>query len=157
MDVVWSVLALLLMLLGIIGSFLPVLPGPPMAYAGMLVMQLRELPPFSARFLIIWLVIVVVVSVLDYVMPLVMTKNSGGSKCSVWGCSIGLLIGLWFGLPGIILGPFIGAFAGELLARRDVDDALRAAVGSFIGFVFSTLLKFISCLVMGWYVVMELF
>ncbi|QOI98771.1 MAG: DUF456 domain-containing protein [Flammeovirgaceae bacterium] len=156
MDLLWTVLACCLMLAGLVGSVLPLLPGPPLSYAGMLVLQLREEPAFTLRFLIIWLVVVGIVQVLDYIVPLYGTKKFGGTKYGVWGCAIGLIAGLWFGPVGIIAGPFVGAFVGELLASNQSEQALRAAVGSFIGFVFSTLLKLVTCAVMGWYIVKAL-
>ncbi len=151
MDSLWTVLAFLLMLAGIAGSVLPLLPGPPLAYAGMLMLQLRGQPVFSVKFLIIWLVIVVIVQILDYVIPLYGTKKMGGSRYGMWGCALGLIAGFWFGPAGIIAGPFAGALAGELLHSGNTNHALRAAVGSFIGFLFSTLLKLITCSLMMWY------
>jgi uncharacterized protein YqgC (DUF456 family) len=74
----------------------------------------------------------------------------------MWGCTIGLIAGFWFGPIGIIAGPFVGAFIGELLANNESDRALKAALGSFIGFMFSTLLKLVTCLVMGWYFIKAL-
>lgn len=156
MDLLWTVAACCLMLAGLVGSVLPLLPGPPLSYAGMLVLQLREEPAFTVKFLIIWLVVVVIIQVLDYVVPLYGTKKFGGTKYGIWGCAVGLVAGLWFGPVGIIAGPFVGAFVGELLANNQSEQALRAAIGSFIGFVFSTLLKLVTCVVMGWYVVKAL-
>ncbi|MFN3839768.1 MAG: DUF456 domain-containing protein, partial [Cyclobacteriaceae bacterium] len=108
------------------------------------------------KFLIIWLVVVVIIQVLDYVVPLYGTKTFGGTKYGIWGCAAGLIAGVWFGPVGLIAGPFVGAFVGEVLAGNQSEHALRAAIGSFIGFVFSTLLKLVACVVMGWYVVKAL-
>jgi uncharacterized protein YqgC (DUF456 family) len=118
---------------------------------GLLILQLRETTAFSTKFLLIWLAIVIVIVVLDYLVPVYGTKKFGGSKYGMWGCTIGLIAGFWFGPIGIIAGPFVGAFVGELLANNESDRALKAALGSFIGFLFSTLLKLVTCLVMGWY------
>lgn len=156
MDLVWTVIACGLVLAGLIGSIVPLLPGPPLSYAGMLVLQLREQPAFTVKFLVIWLAVVLVVQVLDYVVPLYGTKKFGGTKYGVRGCAIGLIAGVWFGPAGIIAGPLVGAFVGEWLANNQSEQALRAALGSFIGFLFSTLLKLITCLVMGWHVVKAL-
>lgn len=156
MDLLWTVLACCLVVAGLVGSVLPLLPGPPLSYAGMLVLQLREEPAFTVRFLIGWLIVVGIVQALDYVVPLYGTKKFGGTKYGVWGCAIGLIAGLWFGPAGIVAGPFVGAFVGEWLASKQSEQAFRAAVGSFIGFVFSTLLKLVICVVMGWYVVKAL-
>lgn len=151
MDLLWTVIASCFMIAGIVGSVVPFLPGPPLSYVGMLILQLRETTAFSTKFLLIWLAIVIVIVVLDYLVPVYGTKKFGGSKYGMWGCTIGLIAGFWFGPIGIIAGPFVGAFVGELLANNESDRALKAALGSFIGFLFSTLLKLVTCLVMGWY------
>jgi len=154
MDLVWTIIGVLCLLAGIVGSVAPLLPGPPLSYAGFLIVQLRSDPPFSINFMLIWAAIVVAVSVLEYVIPVYGTKKFGGSKYGLWGCSIGLITGVFFGPWGIFLGPFIGAFVGELLASKQSNHAFQAALGSFIGFLFSTLLKLAVCVVMAWYFVM---
>ena len=151
MDLVWTIIGMLCILAGIVGSVAPLLPGPSLSYLGFLIVQLRSDSPFSLKFMLIWAVIVVVVSVLEYVIPIYGTKKMGGSKYGLWGCSIGLIVGLFFGPWGIFLGPFVGAFVGELIANNQSDQAFRAAMGSFIGFVFSTMLKLVVCIVMAWY------
>jgi len=156
MDIVWAIVSCCFLLAGIIGSFVPIIPGPPLSYVGILILQLRKVPSFTTKFLLIWLAIVTVVVLLDYIVPLYGTKKFGGSKYGIWGCAIGLIAGLWFGPLGMILGPFVGAFVGEVLANNQSDRALRAAFGSFIGFVFSTLLKLVTCIVMTWYAVKAL-
>ncbi|HRJ30385.1 MAG TPA: DUF456 domain-containing protein [Cyclobacteriaceae bacterium] len=156
MDLLWTVVACGFMLAGIVGSVVPLLPGPPLSFVGLLILQLREQSAFTLKFLLIWLVIVIIIAILDYVVPIYGTKKFGGSKYGMWGCAIGLIAGLWFGPLGIILGPFIGAFVGEMMATEQSDKALKAAFGSFIGFVFSTLIKLIACFVMGWYFIKAL-
>lgn len=157
MDTFWLVLGIIMMLVGILGSILPLLPGPPLSYLALLVQQLRSDPPFTAKFLWIWAAITVVVTALDYIVPLYGTRKYGGSKYGVWGSTIGLLAGFWLGPFGIIIGPFIGAFVGELIASNNSEHALRAAWGSFVGFLFGTLLKLVVCLVMAWYLIKLLF
>lgn len=139
------------MLVGLAGCFLPVLPGPPLAFIGLWIQQLKSEQPFEVQFLWIWAGIALLVTVLDYWMPVYSTKKFGGSKYGIWGCTIGLIIGLWMGPLGIILGPFLGAFAGEIIANQNSSNAFKAAVGSFVGFLFSTLLKLIACSIMIWY------
>ena len=156
MDIVWTIIAALCILAGIVGSVAPLLPGPPLSYAGFLIVQLRGDPPFSLKFMLIWAGIVVAVSILEYVIPVYGTKKFGGSKYGLWGCSIGLIAGVFFGPWGIFLGPFLGAFVGELIANNQSDQALKAALGSFIGFLFSTLLKLVVCVVMAWYFVVAI-
>lgn len=153
MDLVWAIIGALCILAGIVGSVAPLLPGPPLSYLGFLIVQLRNDPPFTLNFMLIWAGIVVFVSVLEYVIPVYGTKKFGGSKYGLLGCSFGLIVGVFFGPWGIFLGPFVGAFIGELIANNRSDQALRAAIGSFIGFLFSTLLKLVVCVVMAWYFV----
>jgi uncharacterized protein len=151
MDVVWIVLGVILMLVGLAGCILPFLPGPPLCYLALLIQQLQSEPPYTADFLLTWAGITLVVTGLDYVIPIYGTKKFGGTKYGMWGCVVGLIAGLWLGPLGIIFGPFVGAFLGELIGNAESDHAFRAAVGSFVGFLLGTLLKLIACFVMGWY------
>jgi len=151
MDIFWLILGGLFILAGIIGCIVPLLPGPPLSYIGFLVLQLKSDPPFSTQFLLSWAVVVIVVTLLDYFVPAYGTKKLGGSKYGIWGCTLGLFIGIWMGPLGIILGPFLGALAGELIGNKSSNQAFKSAVGSFVGFLFSTLLKLITCFVMAWY------
>ena len=151
MVTVLIIVGMILLLAGIAGCILPFLPGPPLCFLALLIQQLNDPPPFTSRFIWIWAGIAVLVTVLDYFIPVVGTRKFGGSKYGMWGCTIGLIAGLWFGPVGIIVGPFVGAFVGEIIANNDSATALRSAFGSFIGFLFGTLLKLIVCFVMGWY------
>jgi len=157
MDTLWIILGSLLMLAGLAGCILPFLPGPPLAFAALLLQQLREPVPFSTKFLIWWAVIAAVVTLLDYVIPAYGTRKFGGTKYGVWGSVIGLVIGLFVPPLGLIIGPFVGAFIGEMMASSNSQVALRAAVGSFLGFLVGTLLKLVVCAVMGWYLVVSFF
>lgn len=156
MDILWLVIAILLMIAGLIGCLLPFLPGPPLSYIGLLVMQLRSDAPFTTKFLWIWAAITVVVTVLDYVIPLYGTKRFGGTKYGIWGCTIGLVVGLFVPPWGLIIGPFIGAFIGEVIGNTNSEHALKAAFGSFLGFLFGTLLKLIASAVMFYYLITAL-
>jgi len=151
MDILWIVLGGLFMIVGLAGCFLPVLPGPPLAFIGLWIQQLKSQPSFDARFLWLWAGITILVTVLDYWMPVYSTKKFGGSKYGIWGCTVGLIIGLWMGPLGIVVGPFVGAFVGEIIANQNSSNAFKAAAGSFVGFLFSTLLKLIACSIMIWY------
>lgn len=151
MDIVWLVLGVIFMLVGLAGCILPFLPGPPLCYLALLIQQLQSTPPYTTDFLLTWAGITLVVTGLDYVIPIYGTKKFGGTKYGMWGCVVGLIAGLWLGPIGIILGPFVGAFIGELIGNAQSEHALRAALGSFVGFLLGTLLKLIACFVMGWY------
>jgi len=140
--------ALLLMILGIIGSFLPVLPGPLTSWTGLLVLHFTDGVELSQTFLIVTLLVAVFIYVLDYIIPVLGTKRFGGSRAGMIGTTVGLIIGLLSPIPfGIIIGPFIGALIGELIHRNDMEKALKAAFGSFLGFIASTFLKFIVAII----------
>lgn len=153
MDVLWLVLGVILMLVGLAGCILPFLPGPPLCFLALLIQQLQSTPPYTSDFLWTWAAITIVVTGLDYLIPIYGTKKFGGTKYGMWGCVIGLVGGLWLGPLGLIIGPFVGAFIGEVIGNAGSSHALRAALGSFVGFLFGTLLKLIVCFVMGWYFV----
>jgi uncharacterized protein YqgC (DUF456 family) len=151
MVTVLIIIGLLLMIAGIAGCMLPLIPGPPLSFLALLIQQLNGDPPFTTNFLLIWAAITIAVTLLDYIIPAYGTKKFGGSKYGIWGCTIGLVVGLWLGPLGIIFGPFVGAFIGEIIANNNSSTALKSAFGSFVGFLFGTLLKLVACLMMGWY------
>ena len=148
MDYILLSIGLLFMIVGILGSFLPVLPGPPISWLGLLLLFSTNAVPMNYWTLGITLIIAIIVAVLDYVIPAKGTKRFGGSSYGVWGTNIGLVVGLIAPIPlGFIIGPFIGAFVGELVYNyKDKKRAFRAATGSFIGFLASTFIKFFVCL-----------
>ena len=145
MDIALLVIAFILMLIGIIGCIVPGLPGTPIAYAGLWIAQLTERVDFSWQFLLIWGIVTVVISALDYIVPAWGTKRYGGTKWGVWGSTIGVFVGLFAGPWGVILGPLVGAVIGELLGGKAAQEALRAGWGSFIGILFGTIIKLIAC------------
>jgi len=149
MDIFLLILGFLIMLLGLIGSFLPVLPGPLTGWIGLLVLHLSDAVPMNWTFLGITLGIALLIWLLDYLIPAMGTKKFGGSKSGVIGTTLGLIIGLLSPIPlGFIIGAFVGAFIGELIHdSKDTSRAVKAAFGSFLGFLFSTTLKFMVSLV----------
>lgn len=151
MDVLWLVLGVILMLVGLAGCILPFLPGPPLCYLALLIQQLQSTPPYESDFLWTWAAITIIVTGLDYIIPIYGTRKFGGTKYGMWGCVVGLIAGLWLGPLGLIIGPFVGAFVGEVIGNAGSSHAFRAALGSFVGFLFGTLLKLVACFVMGWY------
>ena len=135
MDIVLLVFGFILMLVGILGSFLPVLPGPTISWIGLLLLYLTKVVPNDWLFLGITLVIALTVFALDYIIPAVGTKKFGGTRAGMLGTMIGLLVALFFpilGPFGIIIWPFVGALVGELLNKADKKTATKAAFGSFI-------------------------
>ena len=150
MDIALLIIGFVLILTGIIGSFLPVLPGPPISWLGLLVLYLTKAIPNDWVFLGITLAVALIVFALDYIIPAIGTKKFGGTKAGMIGTTIGLLVAVFFpvlGVFGIVVWPFVGALVGELLNKADQKTALKAAFGSFIGFLTGTFLKFIVAIV----------
>jgi hypothetical protein len=149
MDIALAVLGTALVLLGFIGSILPVIPGPPISWVGLLLLKwtdyITDHGEAYGNTLWILLFFVVLVTILDYVVPIMGTKKFGGSKRGVWGATIGVVVGLFFGPPGIIIGPFLGAYIGEITTGKKDRDALRAAWGSFVGFLLGVGMKLMVC------------
>ena len=145
MNIFLIVLAFLMMLIGLIGCIVPGLPGTPIADVGLWIAQATEKIHFSWQFLLIWGIVVVIISVLDYVVPAWGTKHYGGTKWGVWGSTIGVFVCFFFGAMGVILGPLVGAVIGELISGKQLNDALKAGWGSFVGILFGTILKLIAC------------
>jgi uncharacterized protein YqgC (DUF456 family) len=143
MDIGLLILGGLLIMLGMAGSFLPIIPGPLTSWFGLLSLHYTSKVEQDWHFLGWTLVIALIIMVLDYLIPIWGTKAFGGSKAGTVGATVGLVVGLFFPPFGIIFGPFIGAFAGELSKNTNRQIALKAAFGSFLGFLSGVLLKFI--------------
>lgn len=156
MNTFLIILGAICLLVGILGCVLPVLPGVPLAYCGLLLLHATDKVQFSWQFLVIWAVVTIVVQVLDSVVPIWGTKRFGGSKMGIWGSTLGLLVGLFFGPWGIVLGPFLGAVAFELIDGKNTRLALKAGWGSFVGLMTGTILKLICCGLMTYYFIAEL-
>lgn len=161
MDV-WCVLALILGLLGIIGSIVPALPGPPLSWLGLLLVFISGTKgvadPMTSRFLFIWLAVVTVVTILDYVVPAWFTKITGGHKQASVGAIVGLFVGLLLPPVGIILGSLLGAFLGEWLgADRGAWESFKASIGAFLGFIFGTGMKLICSGIILWEIIRYVF
>ena len=162
MDIILIILGFICLIVGLIGCVVPVLPGVPIAYAGLWFLHFTDKVQFSWGFLLIWGIVTVVVQVIDTVVPVWGTKMMGGSKAGVWGSTIGLVIGLFYGIWGIVLGPFRGGVIGELIAQRkkgvkSFKLALKAGAGSFLGLMTGIVLKLITVGVMGFFFVKALF
>jgi uncharacterized protein YqgC (DUF456 family) len=158
MDILLITISALLIILGIFGSLVPILPGPPIAFGGLLLVQFSSRHPFSVEFLIIFGVLALLSSIIDNVLPIYATKKFNGSKRGVWGSAIGLVIGLFFFPPfGIIIGPMLGAFVGEILDGKSPNNSVIPAFGSFIGFLSSIFLRFALSIVMAYYFVVKVF
>jgi uncharacterized protein YqgC (DUF456 family) len=148
MDIFLLILGFLIALLGIIGSFLPILPGPLTSWVGLLILHFTDAVPMNWTFLGITLAISILIWIVDYFIPAIGTKKFGGTRYGVIGTMVGLVIGLIAPIPfGIIIGPFVGAYIGEMLHEKNSGKALKAAFGSFIGFLTSSFMKFIAAVI----------
>lgn len=144
MDTFFLIFGFILTLLGIVGSFLPILPGPITGWFGLLLLYSTKIIPSDWTFLGITLAIAILIWVMDYLIPAMGTKRFGGSKYGVYGTTVGLIIGLLSPIPfGILIGAFFGALIGELLYdSKDTNRAIKASFGAFLGFLASATIKF---------------
>ncbi|MDN5204949.1 DUF456 domain-containing protein [Fulvivirgaceae bacterium BMA10] len=156
MDIALLILGSILMIVGLVGCLIPIIPGPPLGYLGLLALHFSKFGEFSEKFLWIFAVVTVIVTALDYWIPAWGTQKFGGSNYGKWGSFIGIFVGLFFPPFGIILGPFIGAVVGELIKQPDFNKALKAGLGSFIGFLIGTGIKLIATIVMTYYFVVAI-
>ncbi len=153
MDIFLTIVAMVVIVVGIIGCLVPVIPGAPLSYVGLLILQATDKVDFTWQFLVIWAVVVVALIALDYIVPIIGTKKYGGTKYGVWGSGIGLVIGLFFSPWGIIVGPFLGAVIGELIGGKATEDAVKAGWGAFVGLLFGTVIKLVCCGMMLYYAI----
>jgi len=153
MDLALIILGVLLIIIGLIGSFVPVIPGPITAWLALLIIYQTSFVSSDFTFLAITLSISIGVFILDYFIPIIGAKKLGGTKSGIIGATVGLVVGLIFlGPLGVFMGTFLGAFIGELIqAPNDKRTALRAASGSLIGFLTGVFLKFSITLIFGYY------
>lgn len=160
MDSILVCLAVIFGIVGLLGCILPVIPGPPLSYAGLLITYLwgngsEPDAEITGRFMLVWLAITVIVTVLDYIVPVFFTRITGGSKEAV-RCSIaGTIIGMLFFPPfGIIIGAFVGALLGEMIMNnKKIGASFLSATGSFFGFVFGTGIKLVASGLMMYYII----
>ncbi len=155
MDIMLIIIGFILCVIGIVGSVLPVLPGPPLGWLGLLCLELTDAIPNNYWFLGITFVIAIGIFLLDYMMPAISTKKFGGSKAGAIGAIIGLIVGLLSPFPlGFLIGLFVGAFIGEIAFNKTKSpQALKAAFGAFLGFIASTFMKlFVSFIFLGFFI-----
>ncbi len=162
LDYILLIFSILFIILGIAGCILPVIPGPPVAYAGLLIVHFTKFADFNVNTLFILGALAIIVQLFDYIVPAWGAKKFGGSRAGVWGSIIGLIIGIFFlplgpfGIIGILGGPFCGALVGELIAGKDTDRAFKAAFGTFIGFIAGTLMKLTVSVIITVFFIMEI-
>lgn len=147
MDLILLVLGLILCLIGILGSFLPIIPGPVTSWLGILLLYSTSTVEFNLNFILITFTVATSVGFLDYIIPILGVKKLGGTRSGQIGTMIGLILCLiLLGPIGIIIGPFIGALLGEMSTNKSFQDSLKPAFGSFIGVIAGSIIKFLISL-----------
>ena len=157
MEIFLFILSALLIIVGIIGAVVPALPGPPLGYVGLLLLQLTDKVQFSTSFLVVWGIVVLAVTILDYLLPIWTTKKVGGSKAGINGSIIGMVVGIIFTPIGMILGTLLGAIIGEIIGGASGDKALKSGLATFVGTMLSIGIKLIVCVSLLMYYIIELF
>lgn len=154
-----SVIAIILAVLGIVGSVAPALPGPPLSWIALLLVYLdRDVTGVSTTALIVWALVVVAVTVVDYIVPAAMTKAAGGHNAASAGAVIGLFAGIFLTPVGMIAGSLLGAFLGEFLVEdRGVWDSFKASLGAFAGFIAGTFAKLLVSSLLLWKILASVF
>lgn len=149
---IWIVLAVIFAVLGIVGSVVPGLPGPPLGWVGLLFVFIAG--KVGGNVLLIWLAVTVAVTALDYIIPAQVTRLAGGHKAASTGALIGLFAGMFLTPVGMVMGTLLGAFLGELLVTdKGLWSAFKAGAGAFVGVLLSTVLKLAVTGVMAWSIV----
>jgi len=152
MEIILIIIGAILLLLGLIGCFVPVLPGPAFGFLALVLLCFLPDAPITPGFLFTWGFIIFIITLLDYLIPAWGTKKFGGSKSGINGSIAGAIVGFLFFPPlGLIIGPFVGAYLGELIAGKHSRVALRSAFGSFLGFLAGTFIKLIAVLIMSYH------
>ncbi|MDD3678207.1 MAG: DUF456 domain-containing protein [Dehalococcoidales bacterium] len=159
MEVVFAIICAVLILIGLVGVIMPYLPGVPVAWLGLFIYAIgTDWERLSVTTIVVFGAITVLALLVDFIAPLLGAKKYKASKWGIIGASIGLFLGIIiFQIWGIILGPLLGALIGELIAGKSTDIAFKSALGTFIGFIFGTLMKLVLVLVMAGFFIVSLF
>ncbi|NNC94325.1 MAG: DUF456 domain-containing protein [Chitinophagales bacterium] len=165
MEILIIIIGFLLLILGLVGCFLPVIPGPPLSFAAILLLHFtgyaNDGEGYSPSILIVLGILAIGILIIDMLIPIYGAKRTGSTRAGIVGSSIGIIAGLIFaGATGgisIIAGPFIGAVVGEMVSGRASKDALRAGIGTFLGFLAGTLSKVIVSVIITIFFVLGLF
>ena len=154
METFLAICAVLCGILGLLGAILPILPGTVLSFVGMLCAYFTTTSALSEGQLWLWGVISAIIIILDYILPAYFSKLFGGSKAGIWGATIGVVVGMFtMGPLGIILGPFIGGVAGEMLNQKQpLDKAIVVRAGSLLSFFVGTGIKLIAGGFMMYYI-----
>lgn len=152
LDFILITIGTVLVIIGIIGCILPALPGVPLNYIAIVLLQFTSKINFSTEFLVAWGIIIIIVQLLDYYIPIWGTKKLGGGSYGVWGSAIGMVLGLFIFPPwGFIILPFVCAVAGEILDNKEFKVALKAGFGAFVGFIAGIIMKLTVAIILSFF------
>jgi len=153
MDVLWPVLATLaaiaLIVAGLIGTLLPIIPGAPLVFFGLWLIALSDhyrhvgWPTLSVLG-----AVVIATVVVDIAASAIGAKKAGASRQAITGALLGSIVGMFFGIPGLLLGPFVGAVVGEFIAQRRVERATTVGIATWLGLLAGSIAKLALCLAM---------
>ena len=150
MEVAWLSVGWVLVAAGMVGCVVPVVPGPILSYCALLCLLGTSHAP-TVAVLVTFGVVTIIATVLDYVVPALGAKKFNCSKLGIVGCAIGTVIGIAFFPLGLLLGPFLGAVIGELIAGKPLGKSFWGGIGAFVGFLAGTILKLVACSTMAIY------
>ena len=143
MDILLVAIAVICVVVGVVGALVPALPGPPISFVGYLLLFFCSDSDITLSSLLIAGAVAAVITVVDFIAPVWLTKKKGGSKAATWGATIGLLLALFTGIWGVLIMPFVGAYLGEKFVGTPSDKAFKVASYSFVAFILTTGLKMI--------------
>ena len=144
LDVIIIVLGLIVALVGIVGCIIPAVPGPPLNFVSLLLLEIIIDKAFSLEFYLVWGIITTLTILIDYILPIMGAKLYKASRWGIWGSVIGMLIGMIFFPPfGMIIGLLVGAIAGEFIAGKNSFDAFKVGAATFVASIIVILIKLI--------------
>ena len=147
MDLFLIIISSLLIILGMAGSFMPIIPGPLTSWFGLFIFNLIPTAEIESPILVITFIIAIIIFILDNLIPIYGSKYFGATKYGIIGASTGLVVGILSPIPfGILIGPIFGALIGELIFNNDLKKSIKSSIGVLIGFLASSLIKFVTCI-----------
>lgn len=147
MDLFLIIISSLLIILGMAGSFMPIIPGPLTSWFGLFIFNLIPTAEIESTILVITFIIAIIIFILDNLIPIYGSKYFGATKYGIIGASTGLVVGILSPIPfGILMGPILGALIGELIFNNDLKKSIKSSIGVLIGFLASSLIKFVTCI-----------
>lgn len=157
MDLALIIIAFILILVGFAGSILPALPGPPLAFVGLVLTYFTSYQPIGGYWLIAYAVMVAIIAMGDFWIPSVASKITNGSSNGIRGANIGMVLCLFLPIPfSVFVGALLGSIVGELISGKTFPQAIIAAFGVFLGLIGSILMQCLLCIMMLFHLILAL-